>query len=128
MYRVVLSKKQKDRFYLVPLENTPDIKKVKFDAENREERARWFKALSKSQQQNKVDNMSFSATCKDIIIDFDKENSDDTKKPEFKLGDMLSLTEISEILTSSNSVLQQTLIGSQEIFSNLILQFNELLS
>lgn len=72
--------------------------------------------------------MSFSATCKDIIIDFDKENSDDTKKPEFKLGDMLSLTEISEILTSSNSVLQQTLIGSQEIFSNLILQFNELLS
>jgi len=105
MYRVVLSKKQKDRFYLVPLENTPDIKKVKFDAENREERARWFKALSKSQQQNKVDNMSFSATCKDIIIDFDKENSDDTKKPEFKLGDMLSLTEISEILTSSNSVL-----------------------
>jgi len=128
MYRVVLSKKQEDRFYLVPLENTPDIKKVKFDAENREERARWFKALSKSQQQNKVDNMSFSATCKDIIIDFDKENSDDTKKPEFKLGDMLSLTEISEILTSSNSVLQQTLIGSQEIFSNLILQFNELLS
>lgn len=72
--------------------------------------------------------MSFSATCKDIIIDFDKENSDDTKKPEYKLGDMLSLTEISEILTSSNSVLQQTLIGSQEIFSNLILQFNELLS
>lgn len=72
--------------------------------------------------------MSFSATCKDIIIDFDKENSDDTKKPEYKLGDMLSLTEISEILTSSNSVLQQTLIGSQEIFSNFILQFNELLS
>lgn len=49
MYKVTLSKKDKEKFYLLPLDNTPDIQKVKFVADNREERARWFKALSKSQ-------------------------------------------------------------------------------
>ena len=49
MYQVTLSKKDKDKFYLVPLDNTTDIQKVRFVADSREDRARWFKALNKSQ-------------------------------------------------------------------------------
>ena len=48
MYKVTLSKKDKTKFYLVPLEKTTDIQKVRFVADNREDRARWFKALNKS--------------------------------------------------------------------------------
>ncbi len=48
MYKVTLSKKDKDKFYLVPLDNTTDILKVRFVADSREDRARWFKALNKS--------------------------------------------------------------------------------
>ena len=59
MYQVTLSKKDKDKFYLVPIDNTTDIQKVRFVADSREDRARWFKALNKSQHQNKVEGMSF---------------------------------------------------------------------
>ena len=72
--------------------------------------------------------MSFSATEKGQNQETEKDNSDEAKKPEFQLGDQLSLTEISEILTSQDSILQKTLISSQELFSNFIVQFNELQS
>lgn len=87
MYKVTLSKKDKEKFYLVPLENTPDIQKVKFAADNREERARWFKALNRSHNLNRVEGMSFSGTEKIPILESDKDNSDEPKKPEFQLGD-----------------------------------------
>lgn len=38
----------------------------------------------------------------------------------------MTLTEISEILTSQDAILQKTLLSSQELFSNFIILFDEL--
>ena len=93
MYKVTLSKKDKTKFYLVPLEKTTDIQKVRFVADNREDRARWFKALNKSQHQNKVEGMSFVLGSEKFPNnETERDSGGDQKKPEFKLGDSMTLT------------------------------------
>ena len=78
MYQVTLSKKDKDKFYLVPLDNTPDLQKLSFVADSREDRARWFKALCRSQHQNKVEGMSFIlGTEKGPVNESERDNSDE---------------------------------------------------
>ena len=75
MYQVTLSKDDKNEFYLVPLDNTTDIQKVRFVADSREDRARWFKALNKSQHQNKVDGMSLVLGTEKCPVNESESNS-----------------------------------------------------
>ena len=41
-YQITLSKNDKEKFYLVPINETLNIPKLKFIASSREDRARWF--------------------------------------------------------------------------------------
>jgi hypothetical protein len=69
---------------------------------NREERARWFKALSRSQKIIKVEDMHFNKGNDKSLCDQSESHApeEEQRKSEFRLGDMMTFTEISEILTS----------------------------
>jgi hypothetical protein len=50
--------------------------------------------------------MSFTlGTDRNQVQESEKDNSDEQKKLEFRLGDKLTLTEISEVLTSQDAIL-----------------------
>ena len=51
LYAVTLSQNDKDKFFLVPLNNELKLSKIEFRAKSAEERARWFVALSTSMKQ-----------------------------------------------------------------------------
>jgi len=48
---VTLSKTDKEKFYLVPLNDTLKLPKVELKTKSAEERARWYIALSKSMKE-----------------------------------------------------------------------------
>lgn len=48
LYSVLLSKKEKTTFFLVPIDDSLSLRRIEFQTKTPEERAYWFKALTKS--------------------------------------------------------------------------------
>ena len=57
LYRVRLSAKPQDSFFLEPLSKA--LKKVEFRAMSSEDRARWFTAITKAQKENELESLTF---------------------------------------------------------------------
>ena len=54
LYAVTLSRGDREKFYLVPLNDTLKLSKVEFKTKSAEERARWYMALSKSMKEGVI--------------------------------------------------------------------------
>lgn len=54
LYSVLLSKKENTTFFLVPIDDTLSLRRIEFQTRTPEERAYWFKALTKSIKVNEL--------------------------------------------------------------------------
>jgi hypothetical protein len=61
LYQVEISKKEKDRFYLIPKNTNLQLKKITFQCRSAEERARWFLGLTR------VDGLIKQSIVKEVL-------------------------------------------------------------